>query len=415
MSDQSMFIPSPYSFLPEVTNNLTPPEKVEILDLTLDEDGEGMSGAHLTGEQKVKVAGMLDEIGVSRIGVLGFPTYNLPEEMALLRNEVEIAKEVASVVKHAKLCTLVNEREDIDRALEVGVWGVQIRRLVNHLVDIPFESKEQKIKDVVDLGIYAKSNGLHVSWMAQDIIRTDPNNGELKELLCSVQDQFDLDEICLADSYGVGNPFGFQFLVRMVKNWMGIPIQVHCHDHLGMGAANSCAAVAAGASVVHTTVNGLGHFSGMTALEEVGVALKIGFGIDCGILYNNLFAISKTVQEFTGIKMPPHKPVVGDRAFVLSEDIKYIKQSIERKKAGMPTINSLPYKPEFVGNRHGVVMAHKISRLAVEYNLNEAGYNLPDHQVDEIYKQVKEFIDKEQRVIEDTEFQAIVDRTISLK
>ena len=95
MIEHPMWISSPYNFLSDVTKDMTPPEKVEILDLTLDEDGEGMAGAHFNGDQKVKIASILDEMGVSRIGVLGFPTLSLPEEMALLRSEVEIAKDVA--------------------------------------------------------------------------------------------------------------------------------------------------------------------------------------------------------------------------------------------------------------------------------------------------------------------------------
>lgn len=412
MAENEMWIASPYGFLPEVTRGMTPPEKVEILDLTLDEDGEGMSGAHLTGEAKVEIASLLDEMGVARIGVLGFPTFNLPEEMALLRNEVAIAKEVAQTVKRAKLCSFINIKEDIDRALEVGVWGIIIRRFVTEYFDIPRIPIDQKIKEIVELGKYARGNGLHVSLLAQDFTRTSPDDGYMKEVLHSVMEQFGVDEICVTDSEGLGNPFGYQYMVRLLRDWFDIPVQVHCHDHLGLGAANSCAAVTAGASVIHTTVNGLGHFAGMTALEEAAVALKIGFGIDCGIEYNRLYELSKMVQRHTGIEMPPHKPVVGDRAFVLSEDIKYIKEFIERQAAGIPMAHYLPYLPEFVGNRHFVVMAHKVTRLAVEYNLKQKGLKLPDEQIDEIYGRVKALVDREQRVVKDEEFADIVEGVV---
>ena len=61
---------------------------------------------------------------------------------------------------------------------------------------------------------------------------------------------------------------------------------VHCHDDLGMGVANSLAAVAAGAGQVECTVNGIGERAGNASLEEIVMALKTRsdrYGAETGI------------------------------------------------------------------------------------------------------------------------------------
>ena len=78
-----------YNLLPEVRGETTFPERVEICDLTLDEDGEGMAGAYMTEEDKLSLAEMLDEIGIHRIGVLGFPSPISREEVAATKPEIQ--------------------------------------------------------------------------------------------------------------------------------------------------------------------------------------------------------------------------------------------------------------------------------------------------------------------------------------
>src|SRR5690606_16914729 len=116
--------------------------------------------------------------------------------------------------------------------------------------------------------------------------------------------------------------------------------------HLGLGLANACASAAAGASIIHTTVHGLGHLGGLAALEEVAVAMAVGYGLDLNLNTEKLYHLSKSVASFTGITMPPHKPVVGDRAFTMSNDVFYNLLHMERRTSGLPRINTLPYLPE---------------------------------------------------------------------
>lgn len=403
---------SPQTFAPEVQAGLNFPKSIEILDLSLDENGEGMSGARLSEEQKLSVAQILDEMGIHRIGVLGYPRRMTPEEASRYDEETQAAKRIARVVKNAQLIALATSREDIDRAATCGVQEVVIRKYVSHVQDAEVVPVERKIADFIQLAEHARSLGLRVAMMAQGITRADLD-GEVREILTTVHDQFGLDELCLTDTHGVGTPPGYMYLVRRIKEWIDVPLHVHCHNHLGLGVANACLAAAAGASVIHTTVHGLGHFSGLAPLEEVAVALSAGFGVQLGLNLEKLYQLSQDIQRYTGIHMPPHKPVVGARAFVMSNDVFYNQQNIDRSRAGVPRTATLPYLPEMVGNAERVYLGEGLSRVAIMWKLELIGRAANAQQVDAIYAATTRLFDQKKREVSEEEFLEIVEANLA--
>ena len=52
------------------------------------------------------------------------------------------------------------------------------------------------------------------------------------------------------------------------------------HMHFGLGAANTLAAIAAGADVAHVAVSGIGEGAGNTPLEDVVLSLKCLYGVE---------------------------------------------------------------------------------------------------------------------------------------
>lgn len=395
---------SPHTYAPEVQQNLKFPGKIELLDLSLDENGEGMSGAHLTEDQKLTIAGLLDDLGVHRIGILGYPIRMTPGEIAELKIEVENAKRIAKLVKRARLVALSTTREDIDRAAECGASQVIIRQFLSHVQDLEPESNEQKIDHFLELARHARGHGLSVAMMAQGITRADI--GDITHILKSVDREGLLDEVCLTDTHGVGTPHGFSYLVSSIRQFLNVPIQVHCHNHLGLGVANACFAASEGASIIHTTIHGLGHFAGLAPLEEVAVALQVGYGARLDMNLEGLFELSQVMQRFTGIEVPPHKAVVGTRSFVMSNDAFYNQMNIDRRRVNLPRINTLPFLPEMVGNRERVFLGKGLTREAVQWNLELEELEASDQQIDDIHSRMLEFIEQKGEAT-DEEFRAI--------
>ena len=66
----------------------------------------------------------------------------------------------------------------------------------------------------------------------------------------------------------------FEYLRKNVPNIDRAVLSAHCHDDLGLGVANSLAAIDGGARQVECTINGLGERAGNAALEEIVMAIK---------------------------------------------------------------------------------------------------------------------------------------------
>jgi D-citramalate synthase len=83
------------------------------------------------------------------------------------------------------------------------------------------------------------------------------------------------------------------------------PLSIHCHDDLGFAVASSFAALKAGASCAHTTVNGLGERAGNTPFEEVVMALEVLYDYRTGIKTQDLYPLSSLVSPLTGVPCRP--------------------------------------------------------------------------------------------------------------
>ena len=72
--------------------------------------------------------------------------------------------------------------------------------------------------------------------------------------------------------------------------------------------------LAAGADLVHGTVNGIGERAGNVALEEVAIALDHGYGVETLDL-SQVYDLAQLVANATDVSLPPNKAVVGENAF----------------------------------------------------------------------------------------------------
>ena len=132
--------------------------------------------------------------------------------------------------------------------------------------------------------------------------------------------------INLADTNGILSPEDTAELVTSVLGALRegsgaeIPVVgVHCHDDLGLAAANSLAGLRAGASHVEVTVGGFGERAGNAALEEVGFLLSAfgeKNGISHGLDLSQIGPTSRLFDSLTGIRTHPNKAVIGQTALM---------------------------------------------------------------------------------------------------
>ncbi|MGB9780366.1 homocitrate synthase [Caldanaerobacter sp.] len=278
---------------------------VYIVDTTL-RDGEQTAGVVFANNEKIRIAQMLDEIGIDQLEV-GIPTMGGDEKetvakIAKLGLKASIMAWNRAVVK------------DVQESLECGVDAVAISISTS---DIHIEHKLKKTRQWVldsmtEAVRFAKKEGVYVSVNAEDASRSDMDF-LIEFARCAKQAGADRLRFC--DTVGFLDPFKTYEMVKAIKDAVDIEIEMHTHNDFGMATANALAGVKAGAKFVGVTVNGLGERAGNAALEEVVMALKYVYKMDLGIDTSRFREISEYVALASGRPLPPSKAIVGKNVF----------------------------------------------------------------------------------------------------
>ncbi|MBB94870.1 MAG: hypothetical protein CML68_09740 [Rhodobacteraceae bacterium] len=353
------------------------PREIQILDLTLEGDCEEMAGVGLSHDARLAIARSLDGLGVARIAVLGNSPNPTPGEIAS-------AHAVAGLGLRAKLCSFTKSLPEIDTSARIGLWGTVILIAVNPAFFPTGRTGADIIAEARAMAGHARDLGLHVTLMAMDTTRADP--AYVAQFLAQTEDL--VDEFAICDSIGVASPWGFEALIRAAKGWTDRPLQVHCHNHTGMGVANTLAAIRGGADVIHSCVNGLGEFAGQPALEEIAVAIEMHLGLHTGLSLTRLTALSRLVEDVSGIAMPPHKAITGRAAFAIPET-EEIQEALNAASIDGRLDEALTFPPAWVGNRAQMSMGRKCNRHTVAFALAERGLTAAPEVCDRIAAAVR--------------------------
>ena len=164
-----------------------------------------------------------------------------------------------------------------------------------------------------------------------------------------------------------------------------------------------------GAATIQTTVNGLGEFTGLVALEEFAVASLMHIGVDTGIDLAALKDMSELVARASGIVPNIQKPVVGEAAFRIpeTEEIQEVYWGLYNEGR---LEEGLTYPPRLVGNRYQMSIGRRCNPYTVLYNLSVFGWTTDDATVGRIVTAVREACAARDgyTVMDETEFRYLV-------
>ncbi|KAL0358459.1 UNVERIFIED_CONTAM: 2-isopropylmalate synthase B [Sesamum angustifolium] len=311
---------------PEYIPNRIPDSKyVRIFDTTL-RDGEQSPGATMTTKEKLDIARQLARLGVDIIEA-GFPASSDADFEAVKL----IAREVGNVDSdHVPvICGLARcNKRDIDRAWEAVKFAKKPRIhtfIATSDIHMEFKLKmtpEQVIEKARSMVAHARSLGCNdVEFSPEDAGRSD------REFLYQILGEVikaGATTLNIPDTVGYTLPSEFGQLIADIKaNTPGIEnviISTHCQNDLGLSTANTLAGAHAGARQLEVTINGIGERAGNASLEEVVMALKcrgeqVLDGLYTGINTQHIVMASKMVEEYSGLRIQPHKAIVGANAF----------------------------------------------------------------------------------------------------
>jgi len=372
-------------------------ERIIIFDTTL-RDGEQAPGAALTSDQKLEIAYQLQMLGVDVIEA-GFPIAS-PDDF-------KGVKLIARNIKKSIICGLARcLKGDIEAAYKSLR---QARRSRIHIFlatsEIHLRYKFRKIEDEI-LALAKRATKMarnlcsDIEFSPEDATRTK------REFLFRVIEAA-INEgartINIPDTVGYSYPQEIHSLITDIFN--NVPninkavVAIHCHDDLGLAAANSLSAILAGARQVHCTVNGIGERAGNASLEEVVMAVKtrkdVFKKITTGVNTKEIFRASRLVSNLTGFIVPPNKAIVGRNAFAHESGIH--QDAILKKRSTYEIMN-----PKDVGiNSSQIILGKHSGRHALAKRLEKLGFKLPEARINIVFKQFKSLADKKKEIFDD--------------
>src|SRR3982075_3881696 len=366
---------------------------IRIFDTTL-RDGEQAPGFSMSAPEKIRMARQLESLGVDIIES-GFPIAS--------RGDLEGVRAVTREIRNCTVAALARaRRDDIDVALD-GLKGAVHPRL--HMVlatsDLHLHYKlrithEQALEAISTNVRYAREHCAEVEFSAEDASRSDIDF-LCRAVKCAVD--AGATTITLPDTVGYALPDEYEAMFRRVIQFLdganGITLSAHTHNDLGLGVANSLAAIRAGARQLELTINGIGERAGNAALAEVAVVLHVrqaSLGVKTNIHLDKLYATSRLLTEITGVAVAPNKAIVGANAFAHEAGIH--QDGILK--------NPLTYEiisPQMVGvPARSMVLGKHSGRNALRMTLRDLGFTPSTEDLHECYRRVSALADESKQV-----------------
>jgi len=389
---------SPYNFVDDVTATFDLPEKVEIHDATL-RDGEQTPGVVFRKDDKVRIAQKLDAVGIERIEA-GMP--------AVSQEDFDAIKAISKLGLKAKIFTFARALAvDIDKAIDCGADGVIIEVPIGY-PKLKYQfgwTWEDVLRKSIDSINYAREKGLYAVYFPYDTTRA--RDEDLTNLLAGIMKESPPDSVGVVDTMGCALPEAIKYMVKRVKKLTGLPVEIHTHNDFGMGVATELAAVAAGASVVHSCINGLGERTGNAALEELMVGLEVLLGYKTNYKFDEILSLCKLAEEISGVTPATNKPITGKGNYTRESGIGV--DMVMKKPLSMFATD-----PQFFGRKGEVVLGKKSGKASVSYSLEKLGIeNVSDETIAEILAEVKKMGTEKRSLLTAEEFQGIVERMVN--
>jgi 2-isopropylmalate synthase len=369
-------------------------QRIAVFDTTL-RDGEQSPGCSMNLAEKVRMAQQLETLGVDIIEA-GFPIASDGDFAAV--------KAVAAECRNVTVAALCRTSEqDVLRAAEALEEAARPR--IHTFVatsDLHLEYKLKKSRsEVLEMTrqavALARECAEEVEFSAEDATRSDVDY--LCEVFATAVDA-GATVINVPDTVGYTMPTEFSQLVRRVRdqvvgNRSDITISVHCHDDLGLGVANTLAAIEAGARQVECTINGIGERAGNASLEEIVMAMKVRadyLAFDTRVETQQLYPTSQMLSSIIGCSVQPNKAIVGRNAFaheagihqhgVISNPLCY--EIMTPESVGVPTNN--------------LVLGKHSGRHALALRYEDLGYSIRPDELEMVYQRFTTLADRKKRI-----------------
>jgi isopropylmalate/homocitrate/citramalate synthase len=305
--------------------------KIYFVDVT-NRDGVQTAKLGLSKIEKTMINIYLDEMGIFQ-SEFGFPTTR--HEINYLRANLELVE--MGVIKSLRVEGWIRAiREDVELTFrnvpEIKHLNLSISTS-DQMITGKFQGRlthKDVIREMTDAVDAARACGARtIGVNAEDASRTSIDY--LVEFALAAKEH-GADRLRYCDTLGYDNPFTIYDNGRILAEKVGMPIELHCHNDLGMAVANSIAGamgVIDGGqdAYINTTLNGIGERAGNADLIAVILAAKKSkdaakrYELAGSIKLKYAAKISKFASYAFDVPIPINQPGVGANAFAHASGI----------------------------------------------------------------------------------------------
>lgn len=367
-------------------------KKIEIMDTTL-RDGEQTSGVSFSISEKLTITQLLlEELKVDRV------------EVASARVSQGEFQAVEAITKWAaenghidriEILSFVDNGVSIDWMVKTGVkvQNLLTKGSLNHLTHQLKKSPEQHFEDIAKVIATAESQGISTNVYLEDWSNGMRNSPEYVWQYLEFLSTQPVKRIMLPDTLGVLTPSeAFGFISALKEKYPSTHFDFHAHNDYDLATGNVLEAVKAGIDGLHLTVNGMGERAGNAPMASV-IAVINDFLAETEIAVKEeaIYKVSKLVENFSGVRIPANKPIVGEYVFTQTAGI---HADGDNKK----NLYFNDLLPERFGRRRKYALGKTSGKANIEKNLQELGLKLSDEDIKKVTQRVIELGDKKEIV-----------------
>jgi len=372
----------------------TTPSKVVIYDTTLRDGCQG-EGVNFSVDDKLRIARLLDEWGVAYIEG-GWPNETAPRDRRFFENARQIQW------KQARICAFGSTRRPNTSAEEdtnlqyllasaaptLTIYG---KSWTLHVTDVLRTTADENLAMISESVALLKSHGREVVFDAEHFFDGYAEDAEYALATLEAAAEAGADWLVLCDTNGGSLPEWIGRVTEAVRERFSVPVGIHCHNDAGLAVANTLAAVRAGATMVHGTINGYGERTGNADLCVVIPNLELKMGVRClpeGAL-ERLVHVSRAVSELANLPPERRSPYVGESAFAHKGGA-----HVNAVLKNPATFEHVP--PEKVGNERRILVSDYSGTSTVFAKLQSVrpGLDRKDPKVREILLELKRLEDE---------------------
>ncbi|MEN8201098.1 MAG: alpha-isopropylmalate synthase regulatory domain-containing protein [Bacteroidota bacterium] len=359
------------------------------MDTTL-RDGEQTSGVTFTATEKLNIAKLLlGELNVDRIEVASARVSEGEYEGA--RKIFTWAKEHGHIEK-VEVLGFVDGDISLKWIKDAGgrVVNLLTKGSLKHCRHQLKKKPEEHIADIKKVLAHAREKGIRVNIYFEDWSNGMRNSPEYMYQLLDALKEESIDRFMLPDTLGILNPQEtYEFCLDIKTRYPELDFDFHAHNDYDLATANTCSAIRAGITGIHTTVNGLGERAGNVPISSVIGVVKDHYKYDMSIREERLYHASKLVESFSGIRIPPNKPLIGENVFTQTSGI-----HADGDQKDDLYFNDL--LPERFGRKRTYALGKMSGKASIQKNLEELGIELSKQDMKLVTERVIELGDKKE-------------------